>query len=648
VRPLQAPFDPVKLHGAGHQSRRQQFPRTGEMCDFFENNFYSKGFLIKELKIDLYINDVDVTPRLEELTMYRQQGGAGGRRRGGGGGGSDEELEDEEEDGGSVFGQGAGEAQQSIMEELAELQAGQNTAHGAGTKVSIYRPGDVVQITGGELAGLKGRVISISDATRLMKLKPLHDQLALSEMEVEISDVVKYIQPGSHVKVIDGAHAGETGRVVVVNKVDGDHIAALFTDGIKKEITVNVAHLQVSNEVTIGLNSLEGYELYDFVTLDSNDCGVVVMVGTEQLIVLNGQSAEKTLRPMEVRGKANMQSQRASSLDNLMNVMKAGDTVTVMDGEHAKKTGTIKHIHKSTVWLHCDTYFKHSGIFPVRGRSCSLAGSTARSRGNEGMAPPSGRGAGRGGAGRGGGGRGAPRDEAIGKTVRITKGGFKGHLGVVREKTDNVYSIELAARFKVVKVPASDVSSAVGDSNGSFDRAPATGQGAETPHLQGMTPHMGASTPLHAAGSQTPMHGAGDGTPNAYGYGSQSPHHSMGSQSPHHSMGSQSPHHSMGSQSPHHSMGSQSPHHSSAGYQPSGGDGTPHGEHGGSTTPQGAGAGVGGGRTVEDINWDAGMLAAFTQGDRAGQMAVLCGRVNQVGSCKGVLCFCFIQLVYNI
>ena len=247
VRPLQAPFESARLFGAGHHVTRRQFPSTGEMCDYFENNFYSKGFLIKDVKVNLYINDENVTPRLEELTMFRKQGGSGRRR------GLDGESDEDDEENDLVST--AGDQQRSIVEELAELQAG-TTGKGSGSekKVSIYRAGDVVQITGGEYAGLKGRVISISDATKLIKLKPLHDQLSMTEIDVEIDLVVKYIQPGSHVKVIDGQFVGETGRVVVVNKADGDHIAAIFTDGIKKEISVNVSFLQVGHENTYNLS----------------------------------------------------------------------------------------------------------------------------------------------------------------------------------------------------------------------------------------------------------------------------------------------------------------------------------------------------------------------------------------------------------
>lgn len=336
--------------------------------------------------------------------------------------------------------------------------------------------------------------------------------------------------------------------------------------------------LQISSEVTVGLNSLEGYELYDFVTLNSNDSGVVVLVGTEQLTILNGQGVEKTLRPMEIRGKANNTSMRASAVDNMMNPMRVGDTVTVMEGAHIKKTGTIKHIHKSTVWLHCDTYFKHSGIFPVRARGCALAGASLKTRGNEAMAPP---------AGRGFGSRAPPKDEKIGKTVKITKGAYKGHLGVVREATDIDYTVELSTKMKHVRVPQSDVL-VVGDKNGSL-----TAQRVDIQQggfMMGMTGRpvyaespgygLGGNTPHQASGSETPMHSFGSGTPrgNETGASVYSPH-----------------------------PGFESPY--------------------GGTTPRG---GDGASKGIDPYEWEKPMLAVINTPDRLGQLVVLHGKVNPV------------------
>jgi transcription elongation factor SPT5 len=497
ARPLQAPFDATRLTATHRNVERRQFPPTGEMCHFYDGNYYKNGFLLKELRIDIYLTDLDVVPRLEELTMFRVRGGSA----------RNDDDDDEEAD-----GERDDQPQQmSIVQELAQL--GAQPGGQSKKRVSLYRPGDTIQIIGGEIR-LIGRIVSIDDAGGLVQVKPLTD-FDLPEMTVEIAHIAKYIKPGSHVKVIEGQHVGQTGRVVSVNMTDGSLIAAIFTDGIQTEITVNVDHLQVTNEVTVGLNSLEGYELYDFVTLNSNEVGVVIMVGTDQLSVLTQQDIVKNLKPMEIRGKANAASLRSQSVDHMLHEMHVGDTVTVMEGPFVKKVGTIKHIYKAIVWLHCDTYFKNSGIFPVRGRSCALAGSMRR---DQSMGPPTGgfsggRGGGRGGpGGRGGRGRG---DDNVGKTVKITTGAYKGHLAVVRSTTDTDYTLELATKLKQIRCPISQTV-IVGDKQGSLNRVEQpgiVGGIASTPFLLSQTPlGAGGMTPNVLAGSETPLN-AGDSTP---------------------------------------------------------------------------------------------------------------------------------------
>ena len=88
---------------------------------------------------------------------------------------------------------------------------------------------------------------------------------------------------------MEGVYSGQTGKVVCVEMRDGSHVASLLTDGVNTEIEVNVSHLQITNEVTVGLSSINGYELYDLVILNQNETAVVVFVGTEQLNVMNHQ-----------------------------------------------------------------------------------------------------------------------------------------------------------------------------------------------------------------------------------------------------------------------------------------------------------------------------------------------------------------------
>ena len=104
--------------------------------------------------------------------------------------------------------------------------------------------------------------------------------------------------------------------------IDGSHVAAILTDGVNTEISVNVSHLQVTNEVTVGLSNLAGFELYDLVVLNQNETAVVVFVGTESLTVVNHQSIVKHVQPMELKGKKNSQSARTSAFDASHNAVR--------------------------------------------------------------------------------------------------------------------------------------------------------------------------------------------------------------------------------------------------------------------------------------------------------------------------------------
>ncbi|CAN0332948.1 unnamed protein product, partial [Hapterophycus canaliculatus] len=82
---------------------------------------------------------------------------------------------------------------------------------------------------------------------------------------------------------------------------------------------VHVSQLQETPEVSTGLDSLQGYELYDLVMLGPNEVGVVTRVNREDLEVVNNSGNVKRVRPQEIRGKRNAQSRRAFVVDTQQN-----------------------------------------------------------------------------------------------------------------------------------------------------------------------------------------------------------------------------------------------------------------------------------------------------------------------------------------
>ena len=127
---------------------------------------------------------------------------------------------------------------------------------------------------------------------------------------MEPQRLVKSIHVGSHVKVRDGKFSGETGVVLERGELDGDYVAVILTDCGGREITERLAHVHESNEISRGLDMLEGFELHDMILLTLGAVGVVTHVakGTLQVLMSNGDV--QMVRPSEVVRKLNNESTR--------------------------------------------------------------------------------------------------------------------------------------------------------------------------------------------------------------------------------------------------------------------------------------------------------------------------------------------------
>jgi len=315
---------------------RRNMPALRERMHFWNGNFYRDGFLIKEVTVSTYIDSENVKPTVEELSQFRE------RRQ------PNQEYDDGESE---IYGSGTS---QSLLTDIMEMQSV------AAPKVIPFVIGDTVQVISGEQKQLKGKVLSVDEASQLVKIAPMHSDFK-TDIFIEAANLIKNINPGQHVKVVDGSYSGQTGKVVCVINIDGSHVATLLTDGINTEISVNVSQLQVTNEVTTGLSNLMGYELYDLVLMNANETAVVVLVGAENLTVINQAGIRKTVLPMDLKGKKNRQSQGARAFDSSHNNVEVGDTVKVSEGSQRNKSGTIQHIFKSVLWLHSPSHLKDSG-----------------------------------------------------------------------------------------------------------------------------------------------------------------------------------------------------------------------------------------------------------------------------------------------
>ena len=516
IRPAQALFDAEQASNSsnGYVFRRHHpLDPSSALYDVWNGKYYKDGFLFDEVNVETFIDNTDVKPKLEELKMFAVKKPSKPVAKKTQKNPEDEEEEDDEEQDDTE------DPVSSTMNADLAKEIERLNEESEGKTENPFTPGDLVQVIGGELINLVGRVISINDVYKSAKIRPYNNTLLTEDQDVELNLLVKYVFPGAHVKVMTGKYSGQTGRVVhVISDPGVEQLAVILTDGLNTEIKCNVSLLQLSDEVATGLGNLMGFELYDLVALSENESAVIVNVGTEKLRVVNHMEAEKDVSPQEIRSKLNLISNRSRSMDGFHNTFGVGDSVHVVSGTHQKKSGTVKHINKRTVWIHSNNYLKNSGIFVVKGENCMLAGGSSavvsshdsRSSGGGRMGGPGSQqstpstGITRSPFQKGPGSR-DPNEARIGETVKIIKGGYKGHLAQVADITSSHYSVELLTKFKKIVIPKSSVIR-VGDKLGAFDKV----QTNPLAHIQpeyavaASTPYLSAQTPLHVLGSETP------------------------------------------------------------------------------------------------------------------------------------------------
>ncbi|KAJ1389376.1 hypothetical protein B484DRAFT_409342, partial [Ochromonadaceae sp. CCMP2298] len=206
--------------------------------------------------------------------------------------------------------------------------------------VGQLRPGDPVRIRGGELKGAVGVVRSLDETLQ-------QAQVGVNEYG-EYGEVMEVV-----LEVVAGTFTGRTGRVVYMYQKDGASLAVVITDGVNTEIQCNVGQLQTSNQVNTGYGSLGGYGLFDLVALNQNEWGVVAAVGGEKLRVLTQTGQAREVLPSELRGCRNAQSRRSVAYDLAQNAVREGDTVRVVAGPHTRQRGTVRHLLRDCLWVHC-------------------------------------------------------------------------------------------------------------------------------------------------------------------------------------------------------------------------------------------------------------------------------------------------------
>ncbi|KAL2755669.1 hypothetical protein ACRALDRAFT_1043232 [Sodiomyces alcalophilus JCM 7366] len=494
------------------------------MGDDFEN-----GFQVKDIKIQQLVV-ADVNPTLEEVTR---------------------------------FASGAEDGTENLDMKALAASLKDSNANVA------YLPGDIVEVYEGEQRGVVGTATNVSGD--IVTLEVSEGDLAGQVIEVPTKGLRKRFREGDHVKVVGGSKfRDEVGMVV---KIEDDRVT-FVTDQTNNEVTVFSKDLREASDIG-GQGSLGQYSLLDLVQLDPTTVACIVKVDRESLMVLDQHGDTRQVLPSQI---ANRLPKRkiAVAADRDGSEIRHDDVVREAGGQ--QRQGKIIHIHRSFIFLHSHSINENAGVFVTRaGNVTTVAAKGGRvtssgpnldqmnpamkrnpSGAENKMLPPKTFG----------------RDRALGQTVIIRRGGYKGLLGIVKDTTDTMARVELHTKSKTVSVPKEFLTFKdrhtgakidIGGrpprpSQGGFGgpgRSDSGWQGGRTPMAGGpeRTPAWGSRTPVVTSGARTPAWKAsapggdysgsrtpawadgsrtayGDGSRTAYGGGSRTPAWQSGARTP--------------------------------------------------------------------------------------------------------------------
>ena len=372
---------------------------------------YISGFLIKDFRIQ-HLTTENVNPTLEEVTRFTA---------------------------------GAEDGTENL--DLSALAATLKK----GTSNENYLPGDAVEVYEGEQQGVSGKAVAVRGD--IVTIAVTDGELRGQTIEVPIKGLRKLFKEGDHVKVIGGSrYRDEVGMVVSIK----NDTVTLLSDLSMQEITVFSKDLREASDTGVA-GGLGRYDIHDLVQLDPATVGCVTKVDRESLRVLDQNGSTRSIMPSQISNKIEKR-RHAVATDRNGSEIRTDDTVREIGGE--SKQGVILHIYRSFLFLHNREQTENSGISVVRASNVATVaakgGRVAQSgnagpdlnkmnpalmrngmNGNGAMAPPKTFG----------------RDRALGQTVTIRKGPYKGLLGIVKDTTDLEARVELHTKGKTITVP---------------------------------------------------------------------------------------------------------------------------------------------------------------------------------------------------
>ncbi|KAG5437393.1 hypothetical protein PCANB_000824 [Pneumocystis canis] len=377
--------------------------KRGVKSFVFNNDEYEDGYLMKDIKLIGLITE-EVNPTLEEITK---------------------------------FNSGTEDSYNFDLTSLAQSIKASNVT-------PTFQPGDHVEVLEGEQAGIHGIVEAINND--IITLYSEHEGLKGEKIEISSKGLKKRFKQGDNVKVINGKYKGDAGMIICVKE---DQVV-LLSDFSMLEITVFSKDISEATQST-GTNIMSNeYDLHDLVQLDTNTVACITKISGNLLGVLDQNGLSRTIHPNQISLKHQLKNSIATDRNGLE--IHIGDTVRDIDDRN--RQWTVIHIIHGYAFLYDREVTENNGVFVTKTKNLATIatkGSRITSSGPDlnkmnpalqrptiNFSQPIPRFIG--------------KDKAIGETVNICLGPYKGLLGIVKDATETSARVELHSNQKTITI----------------------------------------------------------------------------------------------------------------------------------------------------------------------------------------------------
>lgn len=367
--------------------------------------------------------------------------------------------------------------------------------------------GDKVRIISGDLKGLIGQVVEVSESG--IKVQPALE--ALSEPYYFMAnEIVKIFEVGDHVEILSGKFKGLTGNIIKVE----ENVAHIISEDNKEEMQVLLNDVKYTTNVVViqpqsnSDNNRNDYTKHDLVILNDNKTvAVIVSVLRDSVVVYDTEGYTKTVSKIQILNKLNPKGHTKNTYGQ---EIYPRCIVRVSDGIHKGQLATVKHVYNNFLFLFTEQQKENAGIFVEHINNCYFISANmydntrmlARfnnpvlAKANEEQLvsqnytedkekksfmprqrtdPKS------------------KRVQLIGQTKTIIKGTWKGYQGSIISLTDKEARIELEAKPKTITVPIDFLNMDASEREG-FSSTIATGK---TPNYRGANSPFYINTPAY-------------------------------------------------------------------------------------------------------------------------------------------------------